>query len=111
MVKFFGKASYELRSVVRDYVLWKTVELSDLMQEKPVTIMCVGMKCAHFSTESTTVITASCLEERRSSTVKSTLSVERVQKEIVHWDKQNNDVPTSNCVIKVQGEIIKVEGL
>jgi len=36
--------------------------------------------------------------------------VERVQKGIAHWDKQNNDVPASNCVLKVQGEIIKIEG-
>jgi len=36
---------------------------------------------------------------------------ERVQKGIAHWDKQNNDVPVSNCVLKVRGEIIKVEGL
>jgi len=33
------------------------------------------MKCARFDTESTTVITASCSEERGSSTTKSTLSV------------------------------------
>jgi len=38
-------------------------------------------------------------------------SVERVQKGIAHWNKQNNDVPAPNCVLKVQGEIIKVEGL
>jgi len=36
---------------------------------------------------------------------------ERVQKEIAHWDKQNNDVPVSNCVLKVRGEIIKDGGL
>ena len=36
---------------------------------------------------------------------------ERVQKEIAYWDKQNNDVPAPNCVLKVRGEIIKVEGL
>jgi len=36
---------------------------------------------------------------------------ERVQKGIVHWDKQNNDVLAPNCMLKVQGEIIKVEGL
>jgi len=36
---------------------------------------------------------------------------ERVQKGIAHWDKQNNDVPAPNCMLKVQGEIIKVEGL
>ena len=36
---------------------------------------------------------------------------ERVQKGIAHWDKQNNDMPAPNCVLKVQGEIIKVEGL
>jgi len=35
----------------------------------------------------------------------------RVQKGIAHWDKQNNDVPAPNCVLKVQGEIIKIEGL
>jgi len=36
---------------------------------------------------------------------------ERVQKGIAHWDKQNNDVPAPNCVLKVRGEIIKVEDL
>ena len=36
---------------------------------------------------------------------------ERVQKGIVHWDKQNNNVPAPNCMLKVQEEIIKVEGL
>jgi len=35
----------------------------------------------------------------------------RVQKGISHWDKQNNNVPAPNCILKVQGEIIKVEGL
>jgi len=35
----------------------------------------------------------------------------RVQKGIVYWDKQNTGVPTPNCVLKVQGEIIKDEGL
>ena len=39
------------------------------------------------------------------------LAVERVQKGIAYWDKQNNDVPAPNCMLKVQGEIIKVEGL
>jgi len=38
-------------------------------------------------------------------------NVERVQKGIAHWDKQNNNVPAPNCMLKVQGEIIKVEGL
>jgi len=28
-------------------------------------------------------------------------SGERVQKRIVHWDKQNNDVPAPNCILKV----------
>jgi len=36
---------------------------------------------------------------------------ERVQKRIAHWDKQNHAVPAPNCMLKVQGEIIKVEGL
>jgi len=36
---------------------------------------------------------------------------EKVQKGIAHWDKQNNDVPAPNCMLKVQGKIIKVEGL
>ena len=36
---------------------------------------------------------------------------ERVQKGIVHWDKQNHAVPAPNCVLKVRGEIIKDEGL
>ena len=34
--------------------------------------------------------------------------VERVQKGIAYWDKQNNDVPAPNCILKVQGEIIKI---
>ena len=32
--------SYELRSVVWDYILWKAVELSDLMQEKSGCFFC-----------------------------------------------------------------------
>jgi len=36
---------------------------------------------------------------------------ERVQKGIAYWDKQNNDMPAPNCMLKVRGEIIKVEGL
>ena len=40
-----------------------------------------------------------------------TQCIERVQKRIAYWDKQNNDVPAPNCVLKVRGEIIKVEGL
>ena len=35
---------------------------------------------------------------------------ERVQKGIAYWDKQNNDVPAPNCILKVRGEIIKDEG-
>jgi len=35
----------------------------------------------------------------------------RVQKGIAHWDKQTNDVLAPNCMLKVRGEIIKVEGL
>jgi len=38
-------------------------------------------------------------------------SSERVQKRIAHWDKQNYAVPAPNCMLKVQGEIIKDEGL
>jgi len=38
------------------------------------------------------------------------ITVERVQKGIAHWDKQNNDVPAPNCMLKVWGEIIKDEG-
>jgi len=34
----------------------------------------------------------------------------RVQKGIAHWNKQNNDVPAPNCVLKVWEEIIKDEG-
>ena len=37
--------------------------------------------------------------------------IERVQKGIAYWDKQNNNVLAPNCMLKVQGEIIKVEGL
>jgi len=39
------------------------------------------------------------------------LNGERVQKRIAHWDKQNHTVPAPNCMLKVQEEIIKVEGL
>jgi len=31
----------------------------------------------------------------------STYSTKRVQKGISHWDKQNNDVPAPNCMLKV----------
>jgi len=34
-----------------------------------------------------------------------------VQKGIAHWDKQNHAVPAPNCMLKVQGKIIKDEGL
>jgi len=36
---------------------------------------------------------------------------ERMQKGIAYWDKQNHAVPAPNCVLKVRGEVIKVEGL
>ena len=36
---------------------------------------------------------------------------ERVQKGIAYWDKQNNDVLAPNCMLKVQGKVIKDEGL
>jgi len=39
------------------------------------------------------------------------INSERVQKGIAYWDKQNNDVPALNCMLKVQEKIIKVEGL
>jgi len=35
----------------------------------------------------------------------------RVQKRIAYWNKQNNDVPASNYMLKVQEEIIKNKGL
>jgi len=35
------------------------------------------------------------------------IDVERVQKGIAHWDKQNNNVPAPNCMLKVWGEKIK----
>jgi len=38
-------------------------------------------------------------------------SIERVQKGIAYWDKQDNDVLAPNCMLKVREEIIKVEGL
>jgi len=38
-------------------------------------------------------------------------NTKRVQKGIAYWDKQNNDVPAPNCMLKVWGGIIKVEGL
>jgi len=37
--------------------------------------------------------------------------VERVQKRIAYWDKQNHAVPAPNCMLKVRGEIIKDKGL
>ena len=40
MVKFLGKTSYELRSMVQDYALWKAMELPDLIQEKPGCSFC-----------------------------------------------------------------------
>jgi len=42
---------------------------------------------------------------------KNVKDVERVQKRIAHWDKQNHAVPAPNCMLKVRGEIIKDEGL
>jgi len=37
--------------------------------------------------------------------------VERIQKGVAYWDKQNNDVLAPNCILKVREEIIKIEGL
>jgi len=28
-------------------------------------------------------------------------AAEKMQKKIAHWDKQNNDVPAPNCMLKV----------
>jgi len=39
------------------------------------------------------------------------VNAEGVQKRIAHWDKQNHAVPAPNCVLKVQGKIIKDKGL
>jgi len=39
------------------------------------------------------------------------INTEGVQKGIAYWGKQNNDMPAPNCMLKVQEEIIKVEGL
>ena len=50
-------------------------------------------------------------EKKIEKKININLAVERVQKGIAYWDKQNNDVPAPNCMLKVQGEIIKVEGL
>jgi len=44
----------------------------------------------------------------RARQLKIANSVERVQKEIAYWDKQNNNMPAPNCMLKVQGEIIKI---
>jgi len=33
---------------------------------------------------------------------------ERMQKGIAYWDKQNNDVPAPNYMLKVREEIIKI---
>jgi len=38
-------------------------------------------------------------------------NIERVQRGITHWDKQDNDIPAPNCMLKVQEEIIKDEDL
>ena len=52
-----------------------------------MTVVCIGTKCTRLETESTTVIIVSCPEDSRSSTTKSTLSVERGKREI-SCDKQ-----------------------
>jgi len=57
--------------------------------------MCVGMKCARFDTESTTVITVSCLEEKGSFTMKSTLSMSYCEFGI--W--RGCSSPTGACLI------------
>jgi len=38
-------------------------------------------------------------------------NIERVQREITYWDKQDNDILAPNCMLKVQEEIIKDEDL
>ena len=43
--------------------------------------------------------------------MRSSRAIERVQKRIAYWDKQNNNVSAPNCILKVQGEVIKVKGL
>jgi len=50
-------------------------------------------------------------DKKEGVSVLDSYSVERVQKGIAHWDKQNHAVPAPNCVLKVRGEIIKDEGL
>jgi len=57
--------------------------------------MCVRIKCAHFDMESTTVITASCLEERGSSITKSTLSMSYCESGI----QRGCNSPTGACLI------------
>ena len=39
--------------------------------------------------------------DKSSSVMVRDKCVERVQNRIAHWDKQNNDVPAPNCVLKV----------
>jgi len=43
--------------------------------------------------------------------VKKYVMVKGIQRGIAHWDKQNHAVPAPNCVLKVQGEVIKIEDL
>ena len=38
-------------------------------------------------------------------------NIERVQREITYWDKQDNDILAPNCMLKVQEKIIKDEDL
>jgi len=43
--------------------------------------------------------------------INSHLSIASLFSIHAHWNKQDNDVPAPNCMLKVQGEIIKVKGL
>ena len=58
-----------------------------------VTVMCVGIKCALFDTKSTTIITALCLEDLGSSTMKSVLKVSHH----VSGTGRGCSLPTGGC--------------
>ena len=57
--------------------------------------MYIGMKCACFDTESTTVITVSYLEKRGSFIMKSTLSMSHCKSGI----QRGYNLPTGACLI------------
>ena len=67
----------------------------------------LSMKCSDKKWRLVTFISKSLSDTEQNYEIHD----ERVQKGIAYWDKQNNDVLVPNCMLKVWGEIIKVEGL